>query len=1323
MNGTPAPALSVHAGFIKTQLPAWLTRAPETVRKALRSSLIESNRSRHELKTFLNQLKNPADFARPLLKSSLKRKFRGLLNDETALLVREWKHHHLLGLIKTHARTTEHTLLDAALQNFETSEADNGGMEKGSALYTFIQGTRVRNPILPTWFAGLCRDLDIGRLYQAHLDQVLGPTYSLRMTSKVQKLFVEQAKNAFTVALHLAFMHNILSQAQYGCLLVLAQDGKHPDLTCSHLTLDNVVLPDVLVIEFRSDITLQLLYTPDDPLAPIRLHPSLDDLESKLAERLDTNPEYLAFFKRRVPLQRQETLLEIRPAWVDWISVGATGKHVPISLELTVSCTPIKVHLFLAITRRRIEQIKADGRELAVPTADIDVVSRQKRLQSYIDLGKSLLFFAASFVPIVGEVLLAVSAAQLLGTIYSGFAAWGRGDSDEALNDLMDVLDNVALAVATAGAVKTVGFTARLVKVKLRQGEERLWKPDLTPYRHLDKTLPGGVPADAQGLYLHDQQHYLKLDDHLHRVTHDPHSKQWQLQHPSDPHAHTPPLVSNGVGGWRMAHETSHDWDELKLIKRLGPDATNISQPQAETLLLVSGVDSTTLRQAHQEGLRPPPVLRDTLKRFNLDQEIQDFDIARAEGATVTPISPYIQMHLVCSLPEWPASRSVKVVDEQGTTLVSHGTGRTEIKVPLARFRKGELLFHLEEQMPSREFNELLPPSPAGYLSKVENLSQRLVTSAHQHRARLFAWLTLTLDTPVTAIEQQIGRFVPDASTSHLQEMAAVLSPEQQLTLQREKSLAPEQLWEADQYVQQTRASRARGSLHLDCAPTDDTPMMVLSTLSHMPGWPEGRRIEVRDKNTTGRVLGSSGAEDASPGYVVTREGEQYCLRDMQGKALHKPTDLLSAIAQTLSADELDDMLRPSGASSLRHAIRRTNLQVMARKRAAKRATLTRSASFPTGRTLDPLFAESTAPEGLSLRSDGIYQTPILPDGSYRYYVLENARHYQVQADSQGWRLVDARSRFRAYQPYIRKKPEGGWALEDSLVEHPGADLKSTPSSSEEFVSAESDNDYESADEGKTVYTARELRHMRSSKSFQHNQNYLRVFDRANNGRYPLRDIEGRPMRIRFIQSIGTSLRTGERFSKSLVMPFIQWEGFEKVAALYDDRLEVIPFTQAHQKFPEESSLLGQATVVTTRDIRKGEALGVYGGELLPYFVADNREDPYLFDVFVSNRKGQWGASTSKQLSPSLVLSGDNTLSRINTLFEYQEGQPVRQAKAGYNVVEAGFEVDTQVGTQPMVRLRLTAFFAAEDLAPGTELRWNYGYSEEAIRRLFGPAD
>lgn len=164
---------------------------------------------------------------------------------------------------------------------------------------------------------------------------------------------------------------------------------------------------------------------------------------------------------------------------------------------------------------------------------------------------------------------------------------------------------------------------------------------------------------------------------------------------------------------------------------------------------------------------------------------------------------------------------------------------------------------------------------------------------------------------------------------------------------------------------------------------------------------------------------------------------------------------------------------------------------------------------------------------------------------------------------------------------------------------------------------------------------------------------------------------------------------------------------------MYEDNLEVIPFTAAHQKFAQEASLIGEATVISRRPIKKGDALGVYGGELLPLCIAQARQDPYLMPI-KSVRP-----ATPHALNMQLVLSGDNALSRINTIFEYDAGVPIRQASAGYNVEAAQFAILAQVEENPQEPLILTGFFASEDIPAGTELRWNYQYEEPTIRRLF----
>ncbi|MBP1127476.1 MULTISPECIES: dermonecrotic toxin domain-containing protein [Pseudomonas] len=1273
---TPASPLTPHLDFIKNQLPSWLSEAPEQLRRSFRSSLISSNQARHDLDALLDAIQSPEAFARKLLREKIRSWFFGLVTNEDAVLSREWKNHHLLGLIKNHAKTTRQTLLEAALQNFEASEAEAGGMEIGTAIFNPTDSGEVPSAVCATAFARFCRKLDIGGQYLKHISDVLEPASA----DKVRGLFRAQARHAFGVALHSSNMRQKIMARQHLQLQVLQEAGKHLEITCNHLTLNEVVLPSVLVIKAESIGIPFLLYTPEDPHAALRQHASLAELVAELATRL-LKPDYQAFFKHLVPLQHQGNLLEVTAARLRHPEAPALQKKLPATLKAAISLTAVEGDLFKAIARQRIDQIKSDARIVAVPTADVDLISRQKRLQGWLDLGKSALFFAASFIPVVGEVLLVVTAAQVIGTVYEGFAAWSRGDSDEALNDLLDLVDSAALAVATAGAVRTVGFSTRLVKVKVRNKGWRLWNTDLKPYRH-HEALPSHVVADKQGIYKDGQQHYLKLDDHAHAIQRAADGQQWELSHPTDPDAYQPALLSNGAGGWRHAHETPHDWDELKLIKRLGPDAATITLPKVEPILLLSGLDKTQLREVHQDMQRPPPLLLDTVRDFNLDQELTDFNLERAEGTAVTPCSPQIQFHLLTSLPEWPANHVLKIVGEQQQVVMSHGTGTVEIKISEARFRKGELLHALEEQMPQLEFNKLLPRFYVDYLTKIENLAVRLADDVPRKKQRLLSLLDESGETAVTTMEKR-------------------LPPPLQMEVKATSDAA--------------QAARLQAGIFLEARRSPESVPLVLYALEQTPGWPKARKISVHDASPDGPLLGSIGDPDSITSHVLVREGELYAEQPAA------PTDLLGAIEGTLTDSERTALLTRANATSFEAALHKTGASLIAEPAAAYRGQmLLRHAPTEPGLPLDPSFAQTSPPTGLTLRADGLHQSRPASDGSYRYYLQDQQRYYEVKADPQGWRLIDARNRFRAYQPYVRQKTGGGWETDQATGSLLGGGTSPAPSlqgmeSSDEFESTQSSSDYGSA-EGDSVqpaYTAQELTSMRSERGYQHSWNYRCIYDRANNGRYPLRDQTGQPMRIRHLQIQGKSLTSDVVYASASIRPYIQWEGYENVARLYEDKLEVTPFTAAHQKFAQESALIGQATVITRKPLRKGEALGVYGGEVLPLYVAHARHDPYLMAIKEVRPASPYAVNTQP------ILSGDNALSRINTIFEYEAGHPVRQASTGYNVEAAHFRVNTQVGDAPQEQMILTGMFASEDVPAGAELRWNYQYSEATVRQLF----
>lgn len=264
-----------------------------------------------------------------------------------------------------------------------------------------------------------------------------------------------------------------------------------------------------------------------------------------------------------------------------------------------------------------------------------------------------------------------------------------------------------------------------------------------------------------------------------------------------------------------------------------------------------------------------------------------------------------------------------------------------------------------------------------------------------------------------------------------------------------------------------------------------------------------------------------------------------------------------------------------------------------------------------------------------------------------------------------------------------------------------------------------SDDEFELASESMPIksFTEKELDTMRQEVCYSLRGNRLGTYDRANNGKYPLRDTFGRPVRIRKLETLAT-LTTGERFRSGPIKPYIQFEGYENVARLYEENLELRIFTEADVKVPGEKALIGQNMVVANRRIAKGEALGLYGGTLSPLRLIRREEQTFTMLAGVYLRYGP-----GKFIEEPVVVIGDNIISRINTNFEYDaSGKPVRQSPDGYNVQTVGFKVeaDILIGDRLVNRpYVLNAMFASQDIPAGTELRWNYSYSDKEIKMIF----
>ncbi|WP_346777673.1 hypothetical protein [Pseudomonas granadensis] len=249
-------------------------------------------------------------------------------------------------------------------------------------------------------------------------------------------------------------------------------------------------------------------------------------------------------------------------------------------------------------------------------------------------------------------------------------------------------------------------------------------------------------------------------------------------------------------------------------------------------------------------------------------------------------------------------------------------------------------------------------------------------------------------------------------------------------------------------------------------------------------------------------------------------------------------------------------------------------------------------------------------------------------------------------------------------------------------------------------------------------YDSEELSFMRQSVPYSAANNKLGSYNRANNGRYPIRGPKGQPLYIKQIEPSST-LANGNVYAAAPVLPYLKAGGFESVARLYEEKLQLRTFTEADIIVPGEKALVGQSMVVANRRITKGEVIGVYGGDLVPYVFLSREEQ-----VFAMTAATGIAIEGGRAHEVKIGIVGDNIVSRINTNFVFnKEGRPIRQAPGGYNVETVPFavQVEDRSGTQAVSRgLELATIFATTDIPAGKELRLNYHYSPRDLELFFG---
>lgn len=644
---TIAMAQQFQDRLIAKRLPAWMGKVRASDFPLLKQALVTGLKSRQQLAKHWSNIESLDSFCTTRLNAALKKRFDTKLDAEKHFL-RQWYTY----TSPTHSYYTSRyptlesdyydvSLLSAAMSNFSKEQAAEGGQNVRNTLVDG-PGAAITTPTALA-FAGFCRELDLGGKYQRHLEAVLETNGQAQDKQGCKDWLADQYRSSLLVDAFKAHAEGVLRDAELELMVGLYTHGKlgllegasvvAKQLKAFGCHLQQIVVFDVidegLVYNSRKRV---LVYIPGDRQGAWCTAKNLKLFAEKILGRRLREEGYRKFFERFV-LQRDRAAFFARVEQeVGDVSDSATPE---LEQRMKVYPTPLFEHL----ATMRIDQIKGDAAMFATPVADIDRdVALAKNARRHAQ-GAALLAVAGLFIPVVGAALLAVMAWELLSEVFQSIKDWREGDTEEALDHLVNVgKDLVLFATTTAGVVAVRTLWARsvmvdsLVPAVLEDGSERLWNQDLAPY--VSEPPPAQATVDESGIHRLGEQAWIEMEGHYYPVYSEAQSDDWYLQ-PYENHA--PLLEHNGAGAWRLWSERPAEWrGRERMFRRLGAAYGSLSDQQIEQVLLAQGLEEDHLRAMHVFANAPEAELTDTVNRFVLANRIVELRNRLQAGLSVT---------------------------------------------------------------------------------------------------------------------------------------------------------------------------------------------------------------------------------------------------------------------------------------------------------------------------------------------------------------------------------------------------------------------------------------------------------------------------------------------------------------------------------------------------------------------------------------------------------------------------------------------------------------------------------------------------------------
>ncbi|MDF0731532.1 NEL-type E3 ubiquitin ligase domain-containing protein [Pseudomonas entomophila] len=606
--------------FLGENLPDWLRKATPQAIVALRAAFAVQRASENLLTQAFARLRPPQAFAQALLQEALRAKTGLALDLGHALWRERWQNYSLLGGGELITHDSFEPALAHLMQNFAEDfacHANSGVIHREPGHPLDVAPLLIDTATL----AAICREVDAGRRYQEHLDQVLD--------EKVSQALGEEKRQRLALAIELAELKGDLNPTDVALLRqVLAQSSSVSSATVSAkcLRILGHTLSAAVVFELPAIAPGQS--SPHDGQAPgiilYLAHRPLQRFASWAA--LSTHLQSLLGDAKALAALLEMLRLEDRVPFQSTLRKRLSDPQVDLELSAQVPAGG----LFAELVTLHLEQLRADALYLLVPVAKADEESKRERLNTWESVGSNLLQLAAFFVPGLNQLLLAQMVVQTLREAYEGVVDWQRGHQHEALEHLLSVAEAVAVnavfaagGTAVARGLQRSAFVEQMVPVRSGVGG-RLWAHDLQPFR--SRSTPPNVTRGRDGLYRHDGRQWWRRHNDYFEMRHDRQLGHWRLVRTDGDLGFAPQMQWNGECGWRLAWQRPQEWVGAQvLLGHLWAPAWELDAERVAQVMRIADIDEAALHALVAQQRKMPVALRDTLERYDLDSRIDRF--------------------------------------------------------------------------------------------------------------------------------------------------------------------------------------------------------------------------------------------------------------------------------------------------------------------------------------------------------------------------------------------------------------------------------------------------------------------------------------------------------------------------------------------------------------------------------------------------------------------------------------------------------------------------------------------------------------------------